>query len=81
MSIQNTSPAARGQAQIIDFFEVRLRKCKVTLDEILKLSPNEPIGPCERVILVQKPGVGWVEGAACRASLRLQREGHAHEPV
>jgi hypothetical protein len=64
MSIQNTPPAARGQAQIIDFFEVRLRKGKVTLDEILKLSPNEPIGPCERVILVQKPGVGWVEGKA-----------------
>jgi hypothetical protein len=70
MSIQNTSPATRGQAQIIDFFEVRLRKGKVTLDEILKLSPNEPIGPCERVILVQKPGVGWVERKAKQWPMR-----------
>jgi hypothetical protein len=65
MPIKNISPVEGGQAQLVDFLEVMRRNDKAPkLDELLKLAPDEPIGPCERIILVQKPGVGWVEGKA-----------------
>lgn len=47
------------------FFDEFLPTCKDSLlDELLKLSPDGPIGPCEREVLVQKRGVGWVCGKA-----------------
>jgi hypothetical protein len=52
-------------ARVALFLDSFLPTCKAPLlDELLKLAPEEPIGPCERKILLQKPGVGWVVGEA-----------------
>jgi hypothetical protein len=62
MYTKNTPPAARGQAQI-DFLEHMLHNSKApTLDKLLALAPDEPLGPPEGLLMVQKRGVGWTVG-------------------
>src|ERR1700757_965386 len=43
MSLKNTSAAAPGEANVVDYLEAMLREGKVPrLDELLKLAPDEP---------------------------------------
>jgi hypothetical protein len=52
-------------ARVTLFLDDFLPNCNgPLLEELLKLAPDEPIGPCERKILVQKRGAGWVVGEA-----------------
>jgi hypothetical protein len=42
-----------------------------TVGELLKLAPDEPLGPPEGILMVQKRGVGWVEGERKRWPKRV----------
>lgn len=63
MSDSDHMPSARVQASpAYDYLAALLRQGKEPLEMLLALAPDEPLGPPEGGIMVQKRGVGWVPG-------------------